>query len=540
MNTKILRLFLSVLGAVILMASCQKVETEEISTTPKVDIENEAVAMEEFARVLSVAAVNEPELRAFLKEEALKKYDTDYDVFYPWARSKTIAHQESFRSLLVKYSDERTINAIENQVKRLTIFIPDWSWISDNAFNVNNWDTNQPEIVTSYYDKSDKRRLFKNGEFVEELNNGNFLTTPILIVKDNEKMVVRDGKTKASQLEYDFADEAFNGLTETKGHGVVHEYYDLDKYTGTDSENLSALAGRVANAYNEANKNYRMCQRDYVYYNMTAAVDSGWVDFHYRERITKIRLNVYTEGFFYNPTTLDESGDYSFVNYEINPTATPGVNINRTWLTTEQMMNMAWGLGTITLRAHIIYGPYDVVKTISIPFNQAFHVDMVEQVREENWLGATMWRSYFTKQEYLTSKWIPVNWDLFCWDLRDIPSKVFIEFEEYDNSSQTENREINYNMEFATNFKVSSDINVSGQIEEVQLGLKLGHEYGETSKRSVFSKVTYSSTEASDKLGSIEIDYKNPFITSINGSDARFFIYSTGSVDVVSRPVLIY
>lgn len=203
-------------------------------------------------------------------------------------------------------------------------------------------------------------------------------------------------------------------------------------------------------------------------------------------------------------------------------------------------MNMAWGLGTITLRAHIIYGPYDVVKTISIPFNQAFHVDMVEQVREENWLGATMWRSYFTKQEYLTSKWIPVNWDLFCWDLRDIPSKVFIEFEEYDNSSQTENREINYNMEFATNFKVSSDINVSGQIEEVQLGLKLGHEYGETSKRSVFSKVTYSSTEASDKLGSIEIDYKNPFITSINGSDARFFIYSTGSVDVVSRPVLIY
>lgn len=151
-----------------------------------------------------------------------------------------------------------------------------------------------------------------------------------------------------------------------------------------------------------------------------------------------------------------------------------------------------------------------------------------------------MWRSYYTKQEYLTSKWIPVNWDLFCWDLRDIPSKVFIEFEEYDNSGQTKSRERYYNMEFATNFKTTSEINASGQIEVIQLGLKLGHEYGETSKRSVYNKVTYSTTEASDELGSIEIDYNNPFVTSINGSEARFYIYSTGTVDAVMRPVLVY
>lgn len=531
--------------AVIVLSSLMLISCNKESQKTEINIRETNVsltkeeALQQFASILSMAASNEHALRSFLKEEALKKYDKDYDVFYPWCKDKNVTPGKTLQELLIDYSDERTLHLIEQTVPRMTIYIPDWSWMGQDAFSINRWDVSKNDVVTSYYDKKAEKKLYHNGEEIKTLEMDDFLCTPILIVKDNDKMTIQKSDTKSTVYEYDFADEVFNGI-KTKGHGTVHEYFDLGSYTETEAESLSALTGRVGNAYNEASLNYNMCQRDYVYYNMTAAIDSGWVDFHYKERITKIRLNVFAEGLFYNSTTHDEAGDYSLVTYEISPSATPGVNINRTWLTLEQIMQMAWGQGTITLKAHVIYGNAEICKVVSIPFHQAFHVNMVEQVREENWLGATMWRQYFTKQEYLTSKWIPVNWDLFCWDLRDIPSKILIKFEEYDNSSYTTTETVNHVFEFAKNFKTSTEINASGTIQLVQLGLKLGHEYGDTMKESVNSTVYYSINEDSDDLGSIEIEYKDPFISSINNDEARFYIYSTGTVDAVSRPVLIY
>lgn len=40
-------------------------------------------AQQQFAEILSKAVYNHAELRAFLKAQALKQFDNDYDVFYP-------------------------------------------------------------------------------------------------------------------------------------------------------------------------------------------------------------------------------------------------------------------------------------------------------------------------------------------------------------------------------------------------------------------------------------------------------------------------
>ena len=450
-----------------------------------------------------------------------------------------ISPELSFRDVLVNYSNEQVIEEIEDKVSRLTVFVPDWSWIDPDAFSVQKWDTTQPEVVTSYYVRGDEKVIFKNGSLLGILGSDDFLNTPILIVKDNDKMIVRESRTKALQKEYEFSNDAFNGVLDTKGHGVVHEEFDLGIYNETEEEELSALTGRVSGAYNESMKNYRLCQRDYVYYNMTSSVDTGWVDFHYKERVTKIRLNVYAGGLFYNSEIGNETGDYVFIHKEINPTATPGVNINRTWLTIEQIKKMAWGNGTITLSAHIAYGSSAVTKVISIPFDQAFHVDKVEQVREENWLGATMWRDYFTKQEYLTSKWIPVNWDLFCWDLSQMPLKYIVSFEEYD-SKTTRQEAGSSEFEYATNFKTNNETSVSGKIDEVQVGMKMGYEAGTSVREKRTQSYSYSTVDESDDLGGFEVEFKDPFVSSITGNKARYYIYSTGSVDAVVRPAKIY
>lgn len=128
----------------------------------------------------------------------------------------------------------------------------------------------------------------------------------------------------------------------------------MGDYTGTDLVETSTLVGRVLSAYTESLNNYSMCQRDHVYYGMTASLDSGWVDFHYTEQLAKIRLNVNAGGIFYDSSTGSDAGDFELYVHSMNPSNTP--NINGTWLTWDQIAAMSWGSGTINLRAHIIAG----------------------------------------------------------------------------------------------------------------------------------------------------------------------------------------
>lgn len=95
---------------------------------------SEVEAYNEFASILSKAASNEAELRSFLKKEALKQFDKDYDVFYPWLRDCTVDGNYSFEQVLKKYDDKGLLESITETIPKLTILIPDWEWLG--AFSV--------------------------------------------------------------------------------------------------------------------------------------------------------------------------------------------------------------------------------------------------------------------------------------------------------------------------------------------------------------------------------------------------------------------
>lgn len=50
---------------------------------------SETDAQKSFAKILSIAVAKNEALRTFLKSEAEKQYDKDYDVFYPFVKDKT-------------------------------------------------------------------------------------------------------------------------------------------------------------------------------------------------------------------------------------------------------------------------------------------------------------------------------------------------------------------------------------------------------------------------------------------------------------------
>jgi hypothetical protein len=68
----------------------------------------------EFAKVLSKAVHERKEVREFLKNEALKQFDRNYNVLY-YLVSDELIGGESFRDILISYSSDEVVGEIEKK-----------------------------------------------------------------------------------------------------------------------------------------------------------------------------------------------------------------------------------------------------------------------------------------------------------------------------------------------------------------------------------------------------------------------------------------
>lgn len=125
---KRLSFFISIL--LTLFLSCTKNENllekpQEVSTS-----------LERFSILLSKAVYSEPSLRNFIKDEALKRKDYDFDVFYPLIKNEVIDGERTFQEILEEYDTSNILPLVEMEHPLLTIFVPDWSWVNDDCFSV--------------------------------------------------------------------------------------------------------------------------------------------------------------------------------------------------------------------------------------------------------------------------------------------------------------------------------------------------------------------------------------------------------------------
>lgn len=62
------------------------------------------------------------DLRVFLKEEAIKQFDNDYEVFYPYVKDETISGGRTFKEILVEHAgSESKLQEIEEVLPLLTL-----------------------------------------------------------------------------------------------------------------------------------------------------------------------------------------------------------------------------------------------------------------------------------------------------------------------------------------------------------------------------------------------------------------------------------
>ena len=488
--------------------------------------------LEKFSILLSKAVYSEPELRNFIKTEALQRKDFDYDVFYPYVKNEVVDGDRTFEEILLQYDNDGIIPSVLRDHPLLTIYVPDWSWINKNCFSINSWDTSLPDVGTSYSSDEQEHKIYWNGQYAFSLKSGEFCSTPTLIVKDNDR-IIAEPHTKSNGVQnYRFYCDNIIDLSsktnlQTKTTSKYYTY-DLPYEVASDYISASILTNRSKDAFSICSNDSRVFQRDHIYYGMTSKIDTGSVNPNYYETLYRFKLSPNAKGIMDNPTGTNNGTDFKTNSYYYE--ASWG---SATKLTQEQLASKAWGKGSIDIRIRIYVGKEPIKKNVSVSFADAFYVKKVELRENYNWLGALKSRSYYLgvalskdNTEWLEPKWINANLQLFYWDLSQYATSYIIEFEEYDKATKVTNTTQN-TYTYATNF--TTNVEGGGTIEVITVKRGYGFGVSKTTTKTITNSV--ETTEESDNLGNFVVQYTDKIVLNQNNSEAKIKTYTTGDVD---------
>lgn len=281
------------LAMLLLCMSCAK-QSDTPVPSPETQPINVAEVSTTFAKVLAKAIQNK-EVRDLIKQEALKKFDNDYDVLYQLSRTATLNNGKTFESLLTAYADDSTaFIAMIDQLPLTTIFVPHL-----DKFSPQDWNTEEqiPIVaVRNPADKNQKKQLLAydaNGA-TTTLSYEEQPDKPVIVVKENERVAVANntGSERTTQHKnnflrsagknFYFIDASYNGLT-----------------TATATSSRFGFAVDPAAIY--ARLNNIDAVRDYVYYGLDPAngTNQGPLKNNYAEFLMGLRVNsVDSKSFF--------------------------------------------------------------------------------------------------------------------------------------------------------------------------------------------------------------------------------------------------
>lgn len=509
-------------------------------------------AQKEFAKILSSALNEEPDLRAFLKNEALKEFDMDYDVFYPYTKDVVVSGNRTFKDILISHSeDPSSLDRIEAVIPKLTILVPDWSWVDKDGFSVKTWDTYSKEVFVGISDDSSDHVIFLNGEEAGTVSAGTIPCSPVVIIKSNERMRVVSPATRGSEATFDFVYDVYDGrnkLPETRVH-YTQINWNYDKSGESDFASASELPSIVKTAAEQFSyNNNKVAQRDYIYYRMSKSnTDKGHLDqtikeYVYRFKIDKSKLTILD----YHDTP-DVKKDPSFKS------DSPVFKRKKNKLKSgsNDIQKYLWSEGSLEICFTFYLGTYgsSVLSSYKVPVtikpSELWEVKTSTERRET--CGTYFHYKYISKEDDLVSKWYyPKDFPVQPFNLADNSTSIWFSIYEEDPSGTIE-RTISTSCSYTTNVKSSHSQSGSASvgIDKWTLGLQ----FSQSGENSFTTETGHQSTlvvkvnEASDFLGEGVLDYITPIINSgkytkdgVEGYNLKSIPTSAGGVMVTFIP----
>ena len=506
---------------------------------------SEQEGQQAFAVILSKAVAMEPSLRTFLKEEAIKRFDMDYDVFYPYVKDSRLANGETVREMLLRYSDNgEQLTQIEQSVPKLTILIPDYSWIEKNCFSVNSWDTSSDRVAVGYDDRMEAHPIYCKGEKIGDLPAFSFPSFPILIVKSNERMVIREAATKSGEREYDFFDPAFDGTKQTKGHieGGLINYWDdssnlvQDQHDYISSATMNIISPETVNAYNTFGLGWNgAAQRDYIFYDMNQTnVNNGSLVTYERELIYRFSLS--QAGLFRCADNITDPQLNNMVTYTEKGDR-PNI---------DEAIRRMWGNGGFEFQIEAFVGLREGgvmrVGYYVVSVNPHDLVYVSEGYYTYDWTWFNNWGSFTVSAEHFLPKWYyPLQHpNQFLkldnsWNLSAVSDNMQLVISEVDAQTTTSKT-------VSTIFKHSNSVtaSVSGEIGTgiiKKIGLGVSGTWGDEKTQSQSYSVNWQ--DGNDDFGMPVVYYMDNIITSYDSENERYTLrsYDFGDFSMCLIPI---
>lgn len=425
-----------------------------------------------FARTFAKAATNQ-QVREVLKKESALSFDKDHDVLFARVKNNRLNARHTLYSYIDSLSrDEISLSEITRDLPLLTVYVGTY-------LNSKNWDTKTEVPVVAVRDKQDKLIAFNRvGEHIE-LNPLEEPLAPIVVVKDNERVVATGPRSHSPVVKFgDFLLEDEG----TKYYFLDNEYNGLNPYiySRTSTSNRTVVGSatntidyKIKEAFGMSQSCPSCAQRDWIYYNIGAygplivPQGEGPLNYNYEEAITAMR--------FENLGGFETIGGWDEGNFEF-------------WI------NGFFGGTTPTLEP--------IFKNLSARAEDLlnFHTETRRASGWSGFFGGTVTvRVADSPKEYTFG--VPVKF--VPWDMQKYGDTWGMVIEEYD---LTVNETLTY-----------KHVTTVGTNFEVKAGepTKVGGTFGVTTTNVKESTAEYKSQTGNDRLGNVRVSYKSPVITSL-------------------------
>jgi len=500
------------------------ISSSKLESKNSLSLEERNAYLKKFSEILSKSIYDNTNLRKFLKEEALKKFDNDYDVLYQIIKNKTI-NGVTFRDILISNSSENEINNIENNIPLLNILIPNIEMFNINA---NNLDINDNDIPVIFA-KEDENIYYFNGKKEITTSKEEIPNFHSFIINENntiEKIIIANSTNKLQSKSNNFEEPIIK---------FISPIYDNRYPTATkilSKQNFNRISNLVRDSYkyfysDKGDKYQKAFQRDYIYYGMTPDSKEGYLNNSINEEINFLSIN---------PNTY-----FSFSKHPDNPKIKENqFTVKRRPVSTEEQIRRMWSEGEYRFRLYNITSNSSEpeIKDFSLKPEQIWNFN-IEYNKNRN--GTVFRRSKHT-YKIDPSKFTPK-----IIDFNEINNSIVLNKWNWDISKESLFRKlklIQYNNDipytdtktYETTFVKESKFN-SGKAK-----LKLGPiEFGElpsaninsTNTRKESRTITITGTHSSIELGETQVYFYDPVIINSNYDLHR---YGLGSVQFSMIP----
>jgi hypothetical protein len=469
-----IRLFLTLLTVAFVIFSCQQDEQESI-LTPVVTTNSDKLKLE-FGKSLTTALASEPLVRSFLKQEALKMMDGDFDILYALVKDKKLSNGKTFEEALTPhFGGVDKLRKIEEGLPLLTLFIPS---LPENSFSAEKWNAESeiPYVAIRLNTTNDVPIVSPEGkEYI--LDSELIPSFPIVVIKENERMAVT-GQNGFSQAK---GERSFT--IGSRSYKFVDDLFDNELQSAKQRANLrdvldSQVDQKLLDAYS-IYSNVDGWHRDYIYYNITPTNTVGPIRYDFTEKITYFDIVGSALAVYY--AIADQTGD-------------PQIKTGK--------KSSGWTDGSFEIRANALIqarngiGP-SISNATYITGANLFTVTYNVEKR-----GVWPFRYDYYTIKTVTSKPQNTNLSIVNWDLNKYASTFRIDIEEADNTEvvTTTNSET---VKFASNFEFNTSFGTD---------VKVGMKYGSSQEQTRTATISRQSTLYSDKLGEFVVNFEDKIV----------------------------